>query len=246
MALLIICLCCRWNRGQLWQVMKLIGESPTGDQSYDHVLFNVFKGDDVTLKSLVRADIVRVITNEQPGSPDRLRAGSPVYLEAFKRFLQDPKLRPGLDLVVTKTSYDSEMVKMVAYEDELVKLSEIIAAYEGSRTSGVALPSLGLWSQEGKQVSGITGPDGNVQLEKTKAPTGAPKGTQDVLWPLYRRRDFLLMAIDEAHANIAILEAARRKYEYIRCLPFFPSPPPLPSIIHHASSSLLSVVHVCI
>jgi hypothetical protein len=118
----------RWSRGQLWQVMKLIGESPSGDQSYDHVLFNVFKGtnqrhyhnrqpstiernimtipnlcdvmtmmmigDDVTLKSLVRADIVRVIKGD-PGQTDRIRAGSPVYLEAFKRFLQDPKLKPG-------------------------------------------------------------------------------------------------------------------------------------------------------
>jgi hypothetical protein len=83
----------------------------------------------------------------------------------------------GLDLVVTKTSYDSEMVKMVAYEDELVKLSEIISAYEASQKSGVVsalgVPTLGLFGgHEGKQVSGIAGPDGNVQLVKASAPTG--------------------------------------------------------------------------
>jgi hypothetical protein len=83
-----------WNRAQLWQTMKLLGESPSGDHSYDHILFNVFKGDDVTLRSLARADILRVVKGN-PGQTDRIRAGSPVYLEAFKRFLADPKLRPG-------------------------------------------------------------------------------------------------------------------------------------------------------
>jgi hypothetical protein len=137
----------------------------------------------------------------------------------------------GLDLVVTKTTYDSEMIKLAAYEDELVKLTEIIAAYETQKgsSSSLPIPIPRLFDQkEGKQVSGVTGPDGNVQMISATAPSSAPKGSGDVSWPLYRRRDFLLMAIDEAHANIAILEAQRRKYVTT------PHQMLASSLIHHA------------
>lgn len=35
----------RWNKAQLWQVMLLLSDSKTGEVGYDHVLFNVFKGE---------------------------------------------------------------------------------------------------------------------------------------------------------------------------------------------------------
>ena len=48
------------------------------------------------------------------GKPDRVRAGSPVFLEAFKRLGKDPKLRPGMDLLVLKFNTDAEMAKVCA------------------------------------------------------------------------------------------------------------------------------------
>jgi hypothetical protein len=57
-----------------------------------------------------------------------------------------------------------------------------------------------------------------------------------VLWPLYRRRDFLLMAIDEAHANIAILEAQRRKYVLHSLTLSFPTNAHVFAIIYRAES----------
>eukprot|EP01103_Thecamoeba_quadrilineata_P016190 TRINITY_DN5344_c0_g1_i1.p1 TRINITY_DN5344_c0_g1~~TRINITY_DN5344_c0_g1_i1.p1 ORF type:complete len:712 (-),score=130.66 TRINITY_DN5344_c0_g1_i1:21-2156(-) len=42
-------------RPQLWRVMLLLAASPTGKVRYDDVLFSIFKGDDVSLRFLVRA-----------------------------------------------------------------------------------------------------------------------------------------------------------------------------------------------
>ena len=46
------------------------------------------------------------------GRPSRVRAGSPVLWEAFKRLASDPKLRPGMDLLVLKALTDQEMAKV--------------------------------------------------------------------------------------------------------------------------------------
>jgi hypothetical protein len=92
----------KWSKVQMWEVINMIVGSSNGTVLYDDVLFNVFSGDDTPLKSLVRADLLRVEPALSAGG-DRLKAGSPVMNEAFKRLMyQQPKLKPGLDLLVLK------------------------------------------------------------------------------------------------------------------------------------------------
>ena len=49
----------RWKKEQLWQVMLQLADAKSGEIGYDHVLFNVFKGDDATFRSLARVDLIR-------------------------------------------------------------------------------------------------------------------------------------------------------------------------------------------
>eukprot|EP00698_Gefionella_okellyi_P003147 TRINITY_DN12943_c0_g1_i1.p1 TRINITY_DN12943_c0_g1~~TRINITY_DN12943_c0_g1_i1.p1 ORF type:complete len:801 (-),score=201.24 TRINITY_DN12943_c0_g1_i1:23-2260(-) len=111
----------KWNRLQLWQTMIALVNS-NGALRYDDILFTVFRGDDLALRSLVKTDLVHV---EVVYGPDLIRAGSSVLLEAFRRMTQEPSLRAGMDLAVVKQKIEIEMAKITAAEDELVKIQEV-------------------------------------------------------------------------------------------------------------------------
>ena len=113
----------KWSRVQLWQCINLITASPLAAVGYDDVLFAIFNGDEVPLKQLVRADVLRIEPRSRSGSQDLLKAGSPVYYEAFHRLVRMETLKPGLDLAVAKQQIAAEIVKIQSAEDEIGKLT---------------------------------------------------------------------------------------------------------------------------
>jgi hypothetical protein len=111
-----------WSRVQLWQTMLMLASAPIGAALYDDILFNIFLGEESGLKGLIRVDLLRL---DNSTGIDFIRAGSPVYLEAFRRMANSPKLRPGLDLQVAKYYISSEQDKINKYEEELNKIAAV-------------------------------------------------------------------------------------------------------------------------
>lgn len=114
----------QYNKVQLWLTINKLVDANRHMLLYDDLLFNVFKGNDVALRQLVRADLLRI--EQQPHSRDRIKAGSGIQLEAMKRIVIMEKLRPGFDLLVAKYMINEEQKKIDSCEDELLKLSNLM------------------------------------------------------------------------------------------------------------------------
>jgi hypothetical protein len=99
----------------VWKVILKIAENDFA--YYDDILFNVFKGDENALKSLIRTKLFSVIP--VPGSSDKIQATSPLLLSAFKKIADDRFVRPGMDLLVAKAAIEDEQKKLALYEKEL-------------------------------------------------------------------------------------------------------------------------------
>eukprot|EP00898_Chlorokybus_atmophyticus_P006802 jgi/Chlat1/7122/Chrsp57S06735 len=113
----------KWSQAQLWNVILAMAASKSGEVEYDAMLFNVFKGNDDALDSLVRAQLLQV--NLQPNKPATLRTGSPVMLEAMRKIAADERLRPGLDLLAASAQLEPLSATISGLENELVKLKDI-------------------------------------------------------------------------------------------------------------------------
>ena len=114
----------KFTKVQLWLTMNKLVNSPRNQLLYDDLLFNIFKGDDTALRQLVRHDLLRI--EQQVHSNDTIKAGSGIQLEAYKRMIQQDKLRAGFDLAVAKSMLSDEQKKIDSYEDELNKLTKIM------------------------------------------------------------------------------------------------------------------------
>ena len=156
-----------WNKTQLWLTMAMLtdsydrslqrvereeeaaqqqNEGGTNGSAvrdwigYDDCLFNVFGGDDAALRGLVRADILRIEgrLNEQ----DRLRAGSPVLLEAMRRMQREQKFKAGMDVLVARSIIDKEQKRLSEMEDELQRVGRLENEYvdQARRTEQVYGP----------------------------------------------------------------------------------------------------------
>ena len=114
-----------YSHVQLWRVLSLIAQN--GAIDYDDVLFNIFKGDENSLRALIRSKLFCIVPMES-GS-DLILANSPLYLNAFKKIYSDNYLRPGMDLLTCKSLINDEQMKIDKYEAELAifKKTEIVS-----------------------------------------------------------------------------------------------------------------------
>jgi hypothetical protein len=183
----------------MWQVLTMLVNSPTGTVLYDDVLFNIFSGDDTPLKSLVRADLLRVEPALSSGG-DRLKAGSPVMNEAFKRLLhQQAKLKPGMDLMVINAQINKEQTKINSIEEELMRIAqtadEVIMQqqFAGSSRGAGLLPRA-------------------LRREKGWRPTEGADSSSSSSY-LLQRQNFLLNLLHDSHVKIEGFDKQRRQCE---------------------------------
>ena len=183
----------KWTKVQMWETINMIAGSPSGTVLYDDALFNIFQGDDTPLKSLVRADLLRVEPALSAGG-DRLKAGSPVMNEAFKRLIyQQPKLKPGLDLLVLKYKIGQEQAKINTIEEELMRIAqtadEVIAQQYGGGSSNAL--------SNGRLEKGWYQPQEEASSSKY----------------LMLRQNFLLKLLNDSHEKIVNFDQKRRECE---------------------------------
>jgi hypothetical protein len=206
----------KWSKVQMWQVITMLTASPHGSLLYDDVLFNIFQGDDTPLKALVRSDLLRVEPALSRGG-DRVRAGSPVFLEAFKRLVHHQhKLKPGMDLLVLKWQTAQEVSKIATAEDELVKIAHAEAAVLQHAPVQAAQQAL---AQAGGHWDWSRGHLERVD-RSPRRPTAAPAASGastpvsgGSLDDLRARQAFLLRLLADSQAKIAIFDAKRRDCE---------------------------------
>ena len=206
----------RWNRTQLWQTLSMLvdvharskarGEdglssekgmqkrTPRDWVGYDDCLFNIFQGDDLALRGLVRADLLRIESrlNEQ----DRLRAGSPVLLEAFCRLRGTAKFGAGMDILVAKAMVEKEQKKIAEVEDEISKVGRLEADFISKEKEAA---SSGMW-------------------EKTRAKSWwgespAERTRREFVEEMADRRQYLLSLLHDSHAKVAKYDQQRREAE---------------------------------
>jgi len=110
----------KWTKTQLWRAVRLLA-SATGDSSvpYDVFLWSVFRGDEAALRSMNQSNLIAVV------SQSRVTAGSPLYLEVFRRLTKDTGMAAVLDLEVAKEDIKREQATIDAYEAQLVRLQEV-------------------------------------------------------------------------------------------------------------------------
>ena len=163
---------------------------------YDDCLFNIFGGDDSALRGLVRADLLRIEgrLNEQ----DRLRAGSPVLLEAMHRMRHEAKFKAGMDVLVAKSTIDKEQKRLSELEDDLVRVGRLENEYvEQARRTEQVFGSH-------KRYRGWFGLGGLSDEEAQRR--------------LFReemagRRAYLLACLTESHEKITKADAQKRQCE---------------------------------
>lgn len=180
------------NKVQMWQVLSMLVSSPNGTILYDDVLFNVFVGDDTPLKALVRADLLRVEPGLSAGG-DRLKAGSPVMNEAFKRLVnRQAKLKPGMDLLVAKFKIAQEQAKINAIEEELMRIAQTADELVG---------------QQQQSIGGFSG-----RREKGWHSGAIGDGSSSSTF-LLQRQQFLIQLLHDSHLKIVGFDTTRRACE---------------------------------
>lgn len=174
---------------------------------YDDLLFNIFQGDDAALKGLVRADLLRI--ESRLHEQDRVRAGSPVTLEAMKRLVHDPKFSAGLDAAVAKSIIATEQKKINEFEDELARLNRLEADYVDSTHKAETL-----WDD--------TNSDKHAKRSWLKPWTWhhPPESISEQERRVYRgsitsRRQYLLAVMYDSHAKLDKYDQQRRQSESI-------------------------------
>lgn len=152
-------------------------------------------GDDTPLKSLVRADLLRVEPALSRGG-DRLRAGSPVFLEAFRRLIHhQSKLKPGMDLLVVKYQIGVEQAKINAAEEELMRIAQTAEEIRGEQR----LTEM--------QYAGF----GRGRVEKGSRGSSSSSGVDASR--LLQRQAFLVQLLHDSHTKVVGLDEKRRACE---------------------------------
>ena len=203
----------KWNRVQLWQTLSMLVDvnersrkrgaagltsekgakmlSPRDWLGYDDCLFNVFQGDDIALRGLVRADLLRI--ESRVNAQDRLRAGSPVLMEAFRRLRASDKFSAGMDIAVAKAMVDKEQKKIGEAEEELQRVSRLEGDFVDREGKAAAVygKSRGSWWGESEEERGR-------RLFKEE---------------MAGRRQYLLGLLHDSHAKVHKFDLQRREAE---------------------------------
>ena len=203
----------KWNRVQLWQTLSMLVDvnersrkrgaaglstekgghilSPRDWLGYDDCLFNVFQGDDLALRGLVRADLLRI--ESRVNAQDRLRAGSPVLMEAFRRLRSSNKFSAGMDILVAKAMVEKEQKKIGEAEEELQRVSRLEGDFVDREGKAVAVygKSRGSWWGESEE----------------------EKSRRVFKEEMARRRAYLLGLLHDSHGKVHKFDQQRREAE---------------------------------
>ncbi|KAF8556910.1 hypothetical protein OG21DRAFT_506541 [Imleria badia] len=111
-----------WTREQAWTVLKQLARK--AELPYYDVLANFpFKGDEVALRSMERAELISIGTLN--GRPSTIRPGKPVFKYVFERLVNDAIFRATQDMAVNDKLIAGADSTVRACEAELVTLQEI-------------------------------------------------------------------------------------------------------------------------
>lgn len=163
-------------------------------------------GDDTPLKALVRNDLLRVEPALSRGG-DRLKAGSPVFLEAFRRLVHhQDKLKWGMDLLTIKYQIGEEQKKINAVEEELMRIAQTADEVLGTRQMQARA------QQFGGRMHSSWGDSGRVEKGGYSYGSGQLHGEAEAA-KLFTRQAFLVTLLHDSHVKIAVYDVKRRECE---------------------------------
>ncbi|RDW69146.1 putative RNA12 protein [Aspergillus mulundensis] len=114
----------KWSHQQAWHLIKTLAHSKDGSVPYNHVLqSDLFKSNSQSLRELEQAELISIVTVN--GSPERVKAGRPVYQAVFKRLTENKTLSSRLDLEVLSQLIGKENKSIGTYEEELLLLGKL-------------------------------------------------------------------------------------------------------------------------
>ncbi|KAL4912449.1 RNA12 protein-domain-containing protein [Aspergillus aurantiobrunneus] len=114
----------QWSHEQAWHLIKMLAHSKDGSVPYNHVLqSDLFKSKTQALRELEQAELISIITVN--GSPERVKAGRPVYQAVFKRLTENKTLSSRLDLEILSQLISKENKSIGTYEEELLLLGKL-------------------------------------------------------------------------------------------------------------------------
>ncbi|KAL4973200.1 RNA12 protein-domain-containing protein [Aspergillus desertorum] len=114
----------KWTHQQAWHLIKTLAHSKNGNVAYNHVIqSDLFKSNSQALRELEQAELISIVTVN--GSPERVKAGRPVYQAVFKRLTENKTLSSRLDLEVLSQLISKENKSIRTYEEELLLLGKL-------------------------------------------------------------------------------------------------------------------------
>jgi len=116
----------KFSKAQLWRAISLLAKHREVPQ--DTFLFSVFRGDETAMKSMLSCGVITQCRGSYAADElqsMKVKAGSPLYQEVFRRMTRDEGLTAVYDLEVAKDDIAREQKKLMEYEDELVRLQEV-------------------------------------------------------------------------------------------------------------------------
>ncbi|KAL4801465.1 RNA12 protein-domain-containing protein [Aspergillus unguis] len=114
----------KWSRQQAWHLIKTLAHSKGGSVPYNHIVqSDLFKSNGQALHELEQAELISIVVVN--GSPERVKAGRPVYQAVFKRLTENKTLSNRLELELLTQLIGKENKSIGAYEEELLLLGKL-------------------------------------------------------------------------------------------------------------------------
>ncbi|KAL4986644.1 RNA12 protein-domain-containing protein [Aspergillus falconensis] len=114
----------KWTHQQAWHLIRTLAHSKNGSVPYNHVIqSDLFKSNSQALRELEQAELISIVAVN--GSPERVKAGRPVYQAVFKRLTENKTLSSRLDLEILSQLISKENKSIGSYEEELLLLGKL-------------------------------------------------------------------------------------------------------------------------
>ncbi|KAF8303080.1 hypothetical protein DL93DRAFT_2102538 [Clavulina sp. PMI_390] len=111
-----------WKREQAWHIISRLATRE--EIQYSETLLEFpFKGDDLALREMEKAELISIVTDD--GFPVAIRPGRPVYYHVFQRLAKDPLFAAVQEIATNEKLITSAEATVKACEDELITLRTI-------------------------------------------------------------------------------------------------------------------------
>eukprot|EP00045_Choanoeca_perplexa_P012920 m.143874 g.143874 ORF g.143874 m.143874 type:complete len:832 (+) comp16179_c0_seq1:119-2614(+) len=164
-----------WSLAQAWFVLSTLVEQP--EASFEKMLFSsTFNGDDEPMHAMQRAGLIRIhrknvvdVSQHDDVLPVIrqkmfVQPARPLFIEAFRRVVQDPTLSSGIQIQILKGRQEKLNSKVKEAEEELDALLRMTQAARESRAGSVSQQLMG----RVEQLAGVVAST-NVALERLDA-----------------------------------------------------------------------------